>query len=82
MAYFSKTYDYLNIDLPIFGLLMNEELSKLVEQAGGFTASISNIKDIKRSLKKFLKKHQHSRIKYVNNSPYPITKQFLSIFKD
>ena len=45
-----KTYDYLNLGLPIFGITNNSELNELIESAGGVAASANSISSIQESL--------------------------------
>ena len=46
-----KTYDYLNLGLPVLGLLNNDELSVLIESHGGYTAQAGDPKSIKVALR-------------------------------
>jgi len=46
-----KTYDYLNLGLPVFGLLNNDELSALIESHGGYTAQADDPELIKAALR-------------------------------
>jgi len=46
-----KTYDYLNLRLPVFGLLNNDELSTLIESHGGYTTQADNPESIKAALR-------------------------------
>lgn len=46
-----KTYDYLNLRLPVFGLLNNDELSALIESHGGYTAQADDPESIKAALR-------------------------------
>lgn len=46
-----KTYDYLNLGLPTLGLLINDELSALLESNGGFTARADQRNAIKVALR-------------------------------
>ena len=49
-----KTYDYLNLKKPIFGILNNDELSKLITMSGGFVSKSNDKDNIKFCLKKCL----------------------------
>lgn len=49
-----KTYDYLNLGLPVFGLLNNDELSVLIESHGGHTAQADGPESIKEALRNCL----------------------------
>lgn len=46
-----KTYDYLNLNLPIFGLLNNTELRALIETNGGYAAQADDLEIIKATLR-------------------------------
>ncbi len=46
-----KTYDYLNLGLPVFGLLNNDELRALIEAHGGHTAQADDLDAIKLALR-------------------------------
>ncbi len=45
-----KTYDYLNLNLPILGILNNPELATLVVEAGGVTAAAGSVEEIEMAL--------------------------------
>lgn len=49
-----KTYDYLNLGMPILGLLRNPELEQLVLNQGGVCASNADPSDIERALREIL----------------------------
>jgi hypothetical protein len=46
-----KTYDYLNLGLPVFGLLNSDELRELIESYGGHAAQVDNLEAVKRTLR-------------------------------
>ena len=46
-----KTYDYLNLELPVIGLLNNDELRVLIESCGGHAAQGDDVEAIKRALR-------------------------------
>jgi hypothetical protein len=46
-----KTYDYLNLELPVFGLLNNDELQTLIELHGGHAAQADDVEAIKQTLR-------------------------------
>jgi hypothetical protein len=50
-----KTYDYLNLRKPIFGLVNSLELKNLVETAGGVSADNSSARDAADKLEKLVK---------------------------
>jgi glycosyltransferase involved in cell wall biosynthesis len=45
-----KTYDYLNLNLPIVGILNNPELAELCVRAGGVAASATSVDEIEKAL--------------------------------
>ena len=49
-----KTYDYLNLGLPVFGVLQNFELAELVDSMGGFTCDASDPDSIRDALSRCL----------------------------
>lgn len=49
-----KTYDYLNLGLPVLGLLNNDELRALIELNGGYTAQADQPDSIKQALRNCL----------------------------
>lgn len=49
-----KTYDYLNLGLPVFGLLNNDELRVLIESCGGHAAQADDLEAIKCTLRECL----------------------------
>lgn len=49
-----KTYDYLNLGLPVFGLLNNDELQALLESCGRHAAQADDLEAIKRTLRECL----------------------------
>lgn len=46
-----KTYDYLNLGLPVFGVLNNDELRTLIESCGGHAAQADDVESIKSALR-------------------------------
>ncbi len=46
-----KTYDYLNLGLPVFGLINNDELRAMIESSGGHAAQVDSIEAITRALR-------------------------------
>lgn len=46
-----KTYDYLNLELPILGLLNNDELKALIEFSSGYAAQADDMEGIKQKLR-------------------------------
>jgi hypothetical protein len=51
-----KTYDYLNLGKPIFGLVKNPELKKIIENHGGIVADPLDVDEIKEALMQALEK--------------------------
>ena len=49
-----KTYDYLNLGMPILGLLRNPELEQLILNQGGVCASNADPSDIERAVREIL----------------------------
>lgn len=45
-----KTYDYLNLEKPIFGLVRNTELKKIIDEHGGITADPRDVEEIESSI--------------------------------
>lgn len=45
-----KTYDYLNLGKPIFGLVRNAELKKIIEEHGGIAVDPSDVSEIEQKL--------------------------------
>lgn len=77
-----KTYDYLNLNLPVLGLLNNDELRDLIESCGGFAAQAGDINSMKSTLKSCL--HRLSETKAGASQQiksYDISHQFLQIFE-
>lgn len=77
-----KFYDYLNLEIPIFGIVDNIELERLIRASGGYTAKPTSIDQISRVLLRFLSKEKEvPRGAGENSSPkFEIRKQFLKIF--
>lgn len=46
-----KTYDYLNLGMPVLGLLRNAELESLITGHGGVSASNTDLPEIERSMR-------------------------------
>ena len=56
-----KTYDYLNLQIPIFGLVMNEELKKIIEDHFGYVADPRDVEQIKLRLMEAVTDHRTGR---------------------
>lgn len=77
-----KTYDYLNLGLPVFGLLNNDELSTLIESHGGHTAQADDPASIKAALRNCLTAQAEARVKRpVVDERLDISRQFLQILE-
>jgi glycosyltransferase involved in cell wall biosynthesis len=46
-----KTYDYMNLGVPIFGLTKNQELDDLISKSGGYSGSSTDLEKTITSLK-------------------------------
>jgi hypothetical protein len=75
-----KTYDYLNLGVPIFALTNNLELNELVTQSGGFVASSKSVLEIKKALIAALKFKESDSKQKTTRVAIDISKQFRSIF--
>ena len=77
-----KTYDYLNLGLPVFGLLNNDELSALIESHGGHTAQADDPESIKAALRNCLTAQAEARVERpVVDERLDISRQFLQILE-
>ncbi len=77
-----KTYDYLNLGLPVFGLLNNDELSALIESHGGHTAQADDPESIKAALRNCLTSQAEARVERpVVYERLDISRQFLQILE-
>ncbi len=77
-----KTYDYLNLGLPVFGLLNNDELQALIESCGGYAAQADDVEAIKRTLRACLS--DLAAVRTAQNEPargLDITRQFLQVLE-
>lgn len=73
-----KTYDYLNLKLPIIGILNNPELAEICEQAGGVSASATSVDEIEQALLQVLESRIFSRI-HSRNLVGTMEKQLLEL---
>lgn len=77
-----KTYDYLNLGLPVFGLLNNDELQALIESCGGHAAQADDVEAIKRTLRACLSDLAAERTtQYETARGLDITRQFLQVLE-
>jgi hypothetical protein len=76
-----KTYDYLNLELPVFGLLNNDELRVLIESCGGHAAQADDVTAIKRALQACLSDLVGERTapKKESTRTLDISRQFLQV---
>jgi len=78
-----KTYDYLNLGLPVFGLLNNDELSTLIELHGGHIAQADDPQSIKAALRNCLGALAETGAERPNfGERLNISRQFLQILED
>jgi glycosyltransferase involved in cell wall biosynthesis len=75
-----KTYDYLNLGVPIFGLTNNTELDKLIENSGGFVGSSKSIEKTVQALKAALVAHKNGVVKKFLPNRLDINTQFSRVF--
>lgn len=79
-----KTYDYLNLELPIFGLLNNDELKVLIESCGGHAVPADDVEAIKRRLRVCLVDLASQRTTHtdtVRSLSMDISRQFLQVLE-
>lgn len=77
-----KTYDYLNLRMPVVGLLNNVELSQLLQSHGGFTAQVDDMDSIKAALKSCLELLSNDgAFVFRPSEKLDISKQFLQVFE-
>ena len=77
-----KFYDYMNLGKPIFGLLNNSELAKIINNYGGITSKSYNLTSIKSALKKSIKLFNQSKFTESNlNNLFDIKTQLKKAIK-
>jgi hypothetical protein len=77
-----KTYDYLNLGLPMFGMLNNYELRALIESCGGHTAQADDLEAIKSALRVCLTVLADPRPEgSARTGCFDISKQFLRVLE-
>lgn len=78
-----KTYDYLNLGLPVFGLLNNDELQALIESCGGHAAKADDVEAIKCTLRACLSDLAAERTAQEKDVflSLDITRQFLQVLE-
>jgi len=73
-----KTWDYLNMRIPILGLTNNQELDTILNQHGNISANCKNTKEIKDTIEKIiLKKHTFNIV----NNKYDLVNQLEKLIK-
>jgi glycosyltransferase involved in cell wall biosynthesis len=75
-----KTYDYLNLGVPIFGLTNNTELDKLIENSGGFVGSSKSIEKTVQALKAALVAQKNGFNRKFPPNKLDINTQFSRVF--
>lgn len=76
-----KTYDYLNLKLPVFGLLNNDELGYLINAHKGYTSQASDVESIKIKLRQCLLDLAEGKFNMQDaEEPPDISQQFLRLF--
>jgi hypothetical protein len=76
-----KTYDYLNIGVPVFGLTNNPELDQLIEANDGFSANNGSLTDIKEVLSSALESYQLSKGRTMSRERLLTATQFSHILE-
>ncbi|MEN3373024.1 hypothetical protein [Dechloromonas sp. ZS-1] len=77
-----KTYDYLNLKLPVFGLINNDELQVLIKSCGGDAVQADDLAAIKHSLRACLSNLLAERTAHGENPPgLDISRQFLQVLE-
>lgn len=77
-----KTFDYLNLKKPIFGVINNPELKVLLNADSNYLASASSVESIQETLKRFLSEFDLIRDGSATFiSDFDINKQFARIFE-
>jgi glycosyltransferase involved in cell wall biosynthesis len=76
-----KTYDYLNLGVPIFGLTNNPELDTLIASHGGFVGSSNDLAKTLEALRLALSSYVSGPHGEVTGNKISIGSQFLKIFE-
>jgi hypothetical protein len=76
-----KTYDYLNIGVPIFGVTNNPELDRLIEANGGLSANNRSLTKIKEVLLTALESYQMGNRRIKSKERLLIATQFSRILE-
>lgn len=77
-----KTYDYLNLRLPIFSFIDKNELWGIIQSSGNFASKIDSIDSIKCSLKICLSElDKFKRESHCSFQELDISQQFLQVLE-
>jgi hypothetical protein len=77
-----KTYDYMNLKKPIFGIINNPELVSLLDSTSHFLANATAVESIQQTLMKFLTGYDpNENLQKSMESEFPIDRQFAKIFE-
>jgi hypothetical protein len=78
-----KTYDYFNLNMPIFGIVNNPELEENLTSLNHYCANSTSVDSIKNQIAKILtSKFGPAKIRSTFVSPYNITEQFSQIIDE
>ena len=76
-----KLYDYLNLGIPVMGLVDNPELESLILDSGGLTANPNSKSEIKIAIRRLLSKDSDATVnEHSDEQRFVIKDQFLEIF--
>jgi hypothetical protein len=76
-----KVYDYLNLEMPILGIINNDELKEILVENGGITADNNSISSIKAGLKDLVGSIDSKTKVRSKNKSFDISEQFKLIFE-
>jgi glycosyltransferase involved in cell wall biosynthesis len=76
-----KTYDYLNLKIPIFGLTRNSELDRLIISNSGYVSRNEDVLQIALNLKLALEQFEANTIRR-SYSPIDVSRQFMFLLED
>jgi hypothetical protein len=75
-----KTYDYMNLQIPIFGLTNNIELDELIYKSGGFVGSSTQLDQTVAGLRRAISSIGAGGYKIKKDVHFDIVRQFASVF--
>lgn len=76
-----KTYDYLNLKKPVFGLINNEELKRILMESGGYVADVKEVTEIANKFREISKDFTSGKLGRIGKSFHlDITQQFQAVF--